>query len=126
MTMSDNERYELICKPTLQAIKEGQDDLKELFEDLHHTIAVSNGKPSLLSRVDALEKTAAVPPEAKPARMLKIGPVELNGYGLNDIVRAAVVVMVLWIAITSYMGQAKTEQMLKAMKAAAILAPGSP
>jgi hypothetical protein len=97
MTMTDNERYELICKPTLQAIKEGQDDLKELFEDLHHTIAVSNGKPSLLSRVDNLEKAAAAQPEPKPTRSVKFGPIELTGYGLNDISRAAVVVCVLWL-----------------------------
>ncbi len=116
--MTDDERFNLICSPSLKRIE-------EKIDSLHHTVAVSNGKPSVLARLDVLEKTTPIT-EAKPARMLKIGPFELNGYGLNDIVRATVVVMVLWIAITSYIGQAKTEQMLKAMKAAAILAPGTP
>jgi hypothetical protein len=119
--MNDDERFNLICSPSLKRIE-------EKLDSLHHTVAVSNGKPSVLARLDVLEKT---PPatEAKPARMLKIGPLELNGYGLNDIVRAAVVVGVLWIAVTSYMGQAKTAQMLegiKAMKAATDIAAGTP
>lgn len=122
MSMTDSERFDMVCSPALKRI-EGK------LDSLHHTVAVSNGKPSVLARLDAIERSTPLATGAKPARMLKIGPLELNGYGLNDIVRAAVVFGVLWIAVTSYMGQAKTAQMLegiKAMKAATGIAAGTP
>jgi hypothetical protein len=124
MTMTDAERFELICNPALARIE-------AKLEDLHHTVAVSNGKPSVLARVDALEKATealasaekALPvPVAAPTRMLKLGPIELQGYGLNDVVRLSVVLVLLWLAVSSYLGQAKTQALIDAMQRAAKVA----
>jgi hypothetical protein len=131
MTMTDAERFELICNPALARIE-------AKLEDLHHTVAVSNGKPSVLARVDALEKATsalasaekalpappAIPPPA--VRVLKLGPIELQGYGLNDVVRLSVVVVLLWLAVSSYLGQAKTQALIDAMQRAAKVAQVAP
>lgn len=115
MTMTDAERFDLICSPALKRIE-------DKIDGLHHTVAVSNGKPSVLARLDVLEKASTAAPSpapVAPARVLKLGPLELTGYGLNDITRAVIVLGIIWLAVTNYIGQAKTQALIDAMKAAA-------
>ncbi len=87
--MTEDERWKEVCSPALSRIRDDLDLLKK------HLI-IGNGKPSLLNRVDALEKAEAKP--AKDNRVFSIGKlVVLRGYGANDVARIVVVLGVLWL-----------------------------
>jgi hypothetical protein len=86
--MQDKERYDELCKPAFAEIRSDLDLLKK------HLI-VGNGKPSLLTRVEMLEVRPKSSPDGRTVRIGKL--VELRGYGLNDVVRAAVLLGILWL-----------------------------
>jgi hypothetical protein len=94
--MNEDERYHEICKPALDGIRGDLDLLKK------HLI-LGNGKPSLLNRVDALERGAdkATGAAAKEARSFAIGKlIVLKGYGPNDVIRIVIVLGVLWLVFS--------------------------
>ena len=98
--MNESERYTEICKPQFESINE---NLALLTKHL----VIGNGKPSLLNRVDALEKCAekgqSVP---KDNRSLSIGKlIVLKGYGANDVVRIVIVLGVLWLVFEPHVSK---------------------
>lgn len=89
--MDESERYTEICKPQFETIN-------DKLELLTKHLVIGNGKPSLLNRVDTLEKCAEKGAAPKDSRSLSIGKlIVLKGYGANDVARIVVVICVLWL-----------------------------
>ena len=47
--------YETVCKDKFQGLADGIKEVKGIAEKTHNAICVSNGKKSILSRLDAVE-----------------------------------------------------------------------
>jgi hypothetical protein len=96
--VNESERYTEICKPQFEEIN------KNLALLTKHLV-IGNGKPSILNRVDALEKCAEKRSEQpKDNRSLAIGKlIVLKGYGSNDVIRIVIVVGVLWLVFEPYL-----------------------
>jgi hypothetical protein len=96
MQMTENERYELLCGPKLKAIEDGLNNLVKV-------VTISNGKPSLLSRMDtqevalqnhvAKETTDTANAANQRSRSFKFGPLEINGYMASDVVKFVLVIL---------------------------------
>ena len=98
MSVDENERWTMVCEPTLKRIESAVDKLTV-------AVVIGNGKPSLLARVDGLEKTAAeaVVNTGTRSRSLELGPLKINGYMASDLVKIVLVIMFgvsLWFMFT--------------------------
>ncbi len=85
--MTDAERFDMICKPTLARIEAGVNKLTEV-------VVTGNGKPSLVARVTSLEG-AEHKTTGQRSRSVRVGPVESNGYALSDVLKVAILVAFL-------------------------------
>ncbi len=70
-------------------------------------LVIGNGKPSLLNRVDVLERCIEkVQSAPKDNRSLSIGKlIVLKGYGANDVVRIVIVLGVLWLVFEPHVSK---------------------
>jgi hypothetical protein len=128
--LSDDARYKFVCGPTLARI---DGNVTQLF----NAVFVSNGKPSILARLDAAEgkmktlESGAVKSDTTPADSeskkevsytpktvgLKAGKVEVNfsGYAINDIIRAVISLLVVYTLVASYMDKKSVDEKINAI-----------
>jgi hypothetical protein len=128
--LSDDARYKFVCGPTLERI---DGNVTRLF----NAVFVSNGKPSILARLDAAEgkmktlESGSVKPDTTPADSeskkevsytpktvgLKAGKVEVNfsGYAINDIIRAVISLLVVYTLVASYMDKKSVDEKINAI-----------
>ena len=76
---SERDMYNDVCKEKFEDLKEGIKDVKKIALDTHKAICVSNGKKSILSRLDAIESDADEPK--------RWGPFSFNPIESRDIPR---------------------------------------
>ena len=104
--MDDKERWDELCKPAFEKLRKDMDAVKALHpavktisEDvaaLKKHLITGNGTPSLLARVGTLEGASKHAPA--DGRSVKVGKlIELRGYGLNDVTRAAILLGIAWL-----------------------------
>ena len=109
--MTENERWAEVCKPALDRIDRNVSRLVEV-------VITGNGKPPLTQRVDALEHSApADSNKGSRRKSVKVGPVEINGYQMSDIIKAAVLVALLacvWLFVTDRRERLETLAQIKA------------
>ena len=88
--MNEGERWTLVCEPTLKRI-EGQ------VNKLTEAVITGNGKPSIMARLTALEGERPREPQSQGqrSRSVKVGPVEINGYAMSDILKVGIFVAFL-------------------------------
>lgn len=100
-------RYTDICKPQFEGLDKRCTAMDGKLDVLTKHLIIGNGKPSLLNRVDTLErcieKGVAAP---KDTRSLSIGKlIVLKGYGANDVIRIVIVVGVLWLVFEPHVSK---------------------
>jgi hypothetical protein len=128
--LSDDTRYKFVCGPTLERI---DGNVTKLF----NAVFVSNGKPSILARLDAAEgkmkllesgqskvDAASTDGDAKKEHTytpknvgLKAGKMEVNfsGYAINDIIRAVISLLVVYTLVASYMEKKSVDEKINAI-----------
>ena len=128
--LSDEARFQFVCGPLLRRIDENT-------EKTYKAVFVSNGKPSILARLDAAEgkmkalesgaiktETTSSDGEAKKEHTytpksvgLKAGKMEVNfsGYAINDIIRAAISLLVVYTLVASYMEKKSVDEKINSI-----------
>ena len=112
MTMTEHERWEMVCNPKLTRIEEGVNKLMEV-------VVIGNGKPPLVARVGQIEQhMERVKQEGTGtrSRSIKLGPVEINGYAASDVVKVlllAAFIASIYLLITDREDRRKLEQRLQ-------------
>jgi hypothetical protein len=109
--MNETERWNEVCKPTLDRIDRGVAKLMEV-------VVTGNGKPALTARVEALERGGGADNGVR-RKTVKVGPVELNGYAMSDIIKAGIAVALLacvWMLIADRSERVKAWQEIKAIR----------
>ncbi len=119
--MSDEARFQLVCGPILRRIDENT-------TKTYNAVFVSNGKPSILARLDTAEKTikgiedapassAKTPAPSqntfapKNVKLKALGAeMALSGYAINDVIRAILTVVVFYTLIYTYIERRKTDE----------------
>jgi hypothetical protein len=117
--LSDEARFQLVCGPILRRIDENT-------TKTYNAVFVSNGKPSILARLDTAEKTIkgiedspASSPKAptqntftpKNVKLKALGAeMALSGYAINDVIRAVLTVVVFYTLVYTYMERRKTDE----------------
>ncbi len=89
MGMSEGERWALVCEPTLKRIEGKVDKLTE-------TVITGNGKPSLVTRMENVERGISDAKTGQRSRSVKIGPLELNGYAISDVLKVGIFCALVW------------------------------
>jgi len=88
--MDAEEMYEKVCKPWQIQMAKSQDEIKTIALSTHKAICESNGKPSILSRLDMLERED----NAKTKFGVKFQPIESRDIP-RVIIALGVVVLIL-------------------------------
>jgi hypothetical protein len=109
--MNEAERWQEVCKPRLERIDSGVQKLVEV-------VITGNGKPGLVARVDALERAADG--SGTRRKSVKVGPVEINGYMMSDVIKAAVLVALLASAWLLVADRRERAEVLAKVKAAVV------
>jgi hypothetical protein len=128
--MKDEERWAMVCEPTLKRIEAKVDKVDGKMEKLTETVITGNGKPSLVARLTALEASAETAgktqAQGQRSRSVKVGPVEINGYAMSDVLKVAIFVAFLgciWLFLNDRTERVKVLKELhsthQAMKTAA-------
>ena len=117
--LSDAARYQFVCGPLLKRIDE---NTTKTFA----AVFMSNGKPSILARLDTAEKAIkgiedapSSSPKApsqntftpKNVKLKALGAeMALSGYAINDVIRAILTVVVFYTLIYTYIERRKTDE----------------
>ena len=87
--MNEGERWTMVCEPTLKRIEDG-------VNKLNIVVISGNGKPSLVSRMESIERDAENAKKGQRSRSIKAGPFELNGYAMSDVLKVAILCALVW------------------------------
>jgi len=94
--MDAGEHYEKICKDKFDALKVGQDELKTIAQKTHKALCESNGKPSVLSRLEKLEATPV------PTKEISIGGgmLKMRGFNPKEVGRIVVWIIIVYLFLS--------------------------
>lgn len=87
--MDENERWQMVCEPSLKRIEEA-------VKDLHTVVIRGNGKPSLLARMEHMERTIESKQSGQRSRSVELGPIKLNGYAMSDVIKVCILVALIY------------------------------
>jgi hypothetical protein len=96
MPLSDKDRYDVVCKPQLEAMTIKLDRL------LTCVVTGSENGQGLMQRVKTLEDIAQDESKGRRSRYVKMGPVVINGYAASDVMKFVILIAVAWLLWKGY------------------------
>ena len=109
--MDENERWTMVCEPTLKRIEDG-------VNKLNIVVISGNGKPSLVSRMETIEREAETGKAGQRSRSVELGPLKLNGYAMSDVLKVAILCALVWGAWLIISDKQERMEVLKEIRTA--------